>query len=500
MRIGKRATLLLLLSTPVMAGFLTGCGDFWQAPNNTSTTGFSLSNAGNITVAAGSSGTSVITVTPGSSFTGTVALSCAVTTSLSTPVSLPTCSFSSSSLTFSSASAQTATLTATTTATTALGAYQVAVTGISGNVAESTTVCLEVSNSSGNCTATASTSGNFYILTNDSIAGYSINAGVLTALSGSSYTVTTASAIVIAPSGAFLYVASNVGITLYTIDSSTGALTQATGVNGVFPDTVAGAIQVDPSGQWLLDASSLGTLYAYPITSSGTLDSTRAIQSLGLANEAAVQKGGIAVSATLVSVPLGSVGTESFPFDANSSTPVGTPYTPIAKPFGSSGAAISVAIDPQNRLLYIGEVAAFPSSTSNSGALRVFAIGAGAPTELTYTAPYAPAGTGPHAILPDPTGDFLYVASGQTDTTGVITGYSVSSSALTALSATVATGTSPMSLAEDNTDSFVVVVNNQGTVPVDAYTFDANTTGQLDASTLTGSAGANPIAIVAAPK
>ena len=93
--------------------------------------------------------------------------------------------------------------------------------------------------------------------------------------------------------------------------------------------------------------------------------------------------------------------------------------------------------------MYIGETAAFSSNT-NSGALRVYAIGSNSLSELSYSAPYAPTGTGPHAILPDSSGSYVYVASWQSGSAGVITGYSVTTSGLTALSTTAATGTQPM--------------------------------------------------------
>jgi hypothetical protein len=154
-------------------------------------------------------------------------------------------------------------------------------------------------------------------------------------------------------------------------------------------------------------------------------------------------------------------------------------------------------MDPQSRLLYIGETSAFPSSTTNSGGLRVYTIGTGSVTALT-TAPYAPAGTGPHAILPDSTGKYVYAASWQTSSTGVITGYTVTTSALTAISTTVSTGTEPYGLAEDSSDGFVLAVSFSGGPTFDAYTFDSSTAGQLDSS-LTGSTGTGPVAIVAVP-
>jgi DNA-binding beta-propeller fold protein YncE len=332
------------------------------------------------------------------------------------------------------------------------------------------------------------------MLSSTSISGYSISSGSMTALSGSSYKLTGATAIAIAPSGDFLYVATTGGIYVYTIDTSTGALTLG---STVFPDTEAEAIQVDPSGAWLLDASATGVLLAYPVTSSGAEDTTRSTQTQTL-KSGSVEPGGIAISpnGALVAVALETTGTEAFPFTAsNNSAPIGSPYNKILTPYGSGGAAIAVAIDPQSRLLYVGETDAFPSSTTNSGALRVYTIGTNSLTEFTYSTPYAPTGTGPHAILPISTGSYVYVASWQSGTTGVITGYSVTTSALTQLSGTSATGTEPYGLAEDSSDSFVLAASYSGTT-LSAYTIGSS--GALG-SPLTDSPVSNPIAIVAAP-
>jgi 6-phosphogluconolactonase (cycloisomerase 2 family) len=485
--------------------FLTGCGDFWQAPSGSSTS-FTLTNSGNITATAGatSGNTSTITVTPSDSFTGTVDLACTVSgpTGATSPV---TCSLSPTSVDITSTSAMTATLTATAASTTTAGAYTITVTGSSSGVSASTTVCASVGATSGTCTSTANTSGIFYVLSSSSIAGYTINSGSLTGVTGGSFTnLSQASAITIAPSGAFLYVASGTGITPYTISSS-GALAQGT----AFGDTVAKALQIDPSGTWLLDASLDGTLKAYPITSTGALANQTLPQPTQLASTGGittVEQMAISPNGALISVALGGTGTQSFPFNAsNTSAPIGSAFTfgssPASVPYGAAGAAIAVAIDPQSRLLYVGETAAFPNSTSNSGALRVFTIGATSLTELAYTAPYAPLGTGPHAILPDPTGSYVYVASWQTLLPGAITGYSVATSALTQIgSSTVATGTGPASLAEDSTHSYVLALSSQASPLFNAYTFDPTTLGQLDPASVTGSpAASDPIAIVAMP-
>ena len=208
-----------------------------------------------------------------------------------------------------------------------------------------------------------------------------------------------------------------------------------------------------------------------------------------------VQPGGIAISpnGSLVAVVLGQTGTQVFPFSAGSSSPIGMAYSPTIKPYGSAGASVAVAVDPQNRLLYIGETAAFNSNT-NSGALRVFAVGSNSLSELSYSTPYAPAGTGPHAILPASSGSYVYAASWQSGSAGVITGYSVTASGLTALGTSAATGTQPNGLAADSTGNYVLAVSSSGTT-FDAYTLAS---GQL-ASSLASSPVSNPIAIVAAP-
>jgi 6-phosphogluconolactonase (cycloisomerase 2 family) len=486
MKMGKWARLL-----PVAALLLAGCKGFWDAPSSSSAS-FTLTNGGNISVSAGSTGTSAITVTPGSSFTGTVTLTCAVTApaGASSPT---TCSLSSSSLVFSNATAQNSTLTASTTSSTTTGVYEITVTGVSGSITATTTVCVAVGTSSSNCTP-ATTSGNFYILNSNSIAGYSISASTLTSISGSSYTVSGASAVAMAPSGNFLYVASTgSGINLYTI-TNPGALTPGASIDG---DNVAQAIQVDPSGRWLLDASAAGNLKAIPITSSGTLDSSRSVQSQPMAG-IAVQQMAITPNGALVAVALGSTGTQAFAFTSGNSSPLGTGSTAIRPWNTSAGSAVSVAMDPQNRLLYIGEIAAFPSSSSNSGALRVFTISGSSVTEFTYTTPYASGGLAPHFILPNASGTYVYVANGAGNSAaGNITGFAVTTTALTTGS-TVAAGAQPLGLAEDSTHSWVFEVGSTGSPYFDAYTFDPTTTGQLD-SQITSTSAATSIAIVAAP-
>lgn len=498
MKMGKLACLLLV------APLLSGCAGFWDAPTS-STTSFTLANSGNLTINPGSTGTSTITVTPGSSFTGTVALTCALTTSPSSATSPATCSLSSSSLTFSTTSAQTSKLTVSTSSTTTTGAYNFTVTGTSGTVSQTTTLCAQVTSTSGTCTATSGTSSSvFYVLnqTTKQIAAYAITSGVLKQISGSPYTLSSAPySIAIAPNGSFLYVGTATGIFLYDIDS-TGALTLANNSNVITQD-IATTMQVDSTGAWLLEAGpNVPELFAIPINTSTGVPSSSS-ERYTILPAATVKQLTISPDNTHVFVALGSSGTEDVVFAAGSTSPFGTIANIPA--LNSAGGAVSVAVDPSNRLLYIGETSA--TSGSNSGGLR--ALNYNTLVEVSGS-PFATGGLAPYAIAPTAygsnSGNYVYVANRTVSgsSTGSITGFSVTTSggvySLTALSSSVATGITPLGLVQDSTGNYMLVVNSGGTPDLAAYTFDSTTAGKLDLS-LTSATGTDPTgaSAIAAP-
>jgi 6-phosphogluconolactonase (cycloisomerase 2 family) len=373
---------------------------------------------------------------------------------------------------------------------------------------ETTSVCAEVTSSSGTCSSTANSSGGFYILNAATIAGYSIKAGVLTAMSGSPTALPTGVtpwAMAIDPTGSFLYVSTNAGIYLYTIGSG-GSLTlySQTPVSG---DVTAYAIQVDASGQWLLDASnSIGgpVLYADPInptTGVLTLASGYNPPTVTLESTGSVSPSGIAISPdnTLVAVAAGTA-TQTFTFAAgHGNTGTTSPFTGTVYTTPARGTAVSVAFGPGTSFLYIGETGIF-SSNSNSGGLRIIPIDSHVVGSEPSGSPYQSGGTGPHSILAAPNG-YVYVANWVGSGTGNITAFLLNASSgpsLTVQSNAVAAGAEPYGLVEDSTDSYMLAVSNGGSPLFDAYTFDANTAGRLDLS-LTGSTGSSPIAIVAVP-
>ncbi len=478
MKIGSWAWVLL-----TAALFLAGCKNFWQAPDSSSS--YTLTNSGNISVALSSTGNSTITVTPANSFTGTVNLTCAVTSSPSNPTS-PTCSLSPTSVSITGTTALTSTLTVTTAAGTTLGTYTIKVTGTSGSLSGSTSLCAEVSTSgTATCSSAATTSGDFYILNgggSGSISGYSISSSKLTKIGSSiSLAGVTPVAIAIAPNGKFLCVSTSSGVWAYPITS--GAL--GTGVQ--VTQDAAYSIRIDSTNSWLIEAMPFtgGTggviLSAVPISSAtgaftGTTIPSATITMAG----ATLPFGQMAISGdnSNVFVALETGGTAVVPFSASNPFPSGLTYTHI-QVANSGGSAQSVAVDPgaSPRLFYIGET--LGASGGSDGGLRAFTYASLSTSTLIQASgsPIASGGLSPTFILPVATPDYVYVA----DVAGSITGFAVtgSGSAYTLTTgSTVTAGKQPAGMAEDSTGSYIFEVGSSGSPYFDAYTIDT-TSGNL---------------------
>lgn len=399
--------------------------------------------------------------------------------------------------------AQTLTLTATTTSTTSTGAYNLAVTGTSGSISESTTVCVEVTTGSGTCTSNSGSSGVFYVVneTTNQIAALSIASGALNTI-GAVTPPATPLAIAVAPNDKFLYVSTGAGIYLYTI-GSTGALTL--GNNGAqISQDVADTMQVDATNSWLVEAvSGYAQLNAIAINSStgalataGEQQQTVALPSIYPAQLAISPTDSSSCSDCYVFVAMGSGGTEIVLFNPGNTNPFGGTGT-IAR-VNSSGGSNTVAVDPTNRLLYVGESNALPSATQTGG-LRAFTIASAGVTELSGS-PYATAGAGPSSILPSADGKYVYVANQSVSGSsyGNITGFSVTTSALNLIGSATAGAKGQIGLAEDSTGGFLLAVDFAGSPDLEAYTMSSGTlTSVLSVATGTDPTGA--AAIAAAP-
>jgi 6-phosphogluconolactonase (cycloisomerase 2 family) len=359
--------------------------------------------------------------------------------------------------------------------------------------------------SSGGGSGSTLSSGNFYVLNQltKQIVAYNISSGTLTAISGSPYSLSSAPySIAIGPSGNFLYVGTATGIFLYSIGSS-GQLTLANNANVISQD-IATTMQVDSTGQWLVEAGpNLQELLAIQInTTTGIPLSTT--EQVTLLPAATVQQLTISPDNAHVFVAVGSSGTQDVTFAAGQSSPFGSTFN--IPTLNSAGAALSVAVDPSSRLLYIGETAAL--SGTSTGGLR--ALDYNTLVELSGS-PFASGGLSPIVILPLPygsnKGNYLYVANRTVSgsSTGLVQGFTVSASgstySLAAMSNTASTGITPAGMVQESTGNYLLVVNSGGNPDLQAFTFDSTTAGKLD-SALTNATGADPVqvsGIAAAP-
>ncbi len=356
---------------------------------------------------------------------------------------------------------------------------------------------------------TTLSSGVFYVLnqTTMQIAAYSISSGALEQVSGIPYTFLTApSCIAIAPGGGFLYVGTVNGIYLYTIGPG-GAL--RIGNNGAaISFDIHAVMQVN--GSWLVDtfapdatASSV-QIDAIPINATtglyaGSGGAPPSQTFINMAN-VAVKQLVISPAGDNIFMALGGAGTLVVPFTATNSNPLGSTARTIGV-LNSGGSALSVAVDPTNRLFYIGETLANPSA--NSGGLRVFNYSSlGGTLTQASGSPIASGGLAPNAILPIASGEYVYVANGQGNTgSGNVAWFPLSASGPTytvAAGSNIAAGIQPIGLAEDSNDNFVLAVSTGGSTAsgdpdLEAFTMSS---GTLTAA-ITSATGTDPVGAIA---
>ncbi|HVU45259.1 MAG TPA: beta-propeller fold lactonase family protein [Terracidiphilus sp.] len=353
------------------------------------------------------------------------------------------------------------------------------------------------SDGGGNTTTTLS-SGYFYVINQSTkqLVAYNINSGTLNQIGA--YNLSAAPyAIAMAPSNNYLYVSTIAGIYLYTI--GTGGVLTIGNSGGVISSDPAAAIAVDTSGSWLVDVvqgTSGVQMDAIPINTDGTYTGgTVGSQQYSLTN-ATVHQLAISADNQNVFVAAGSGGTLVIPFASGNANPLASRATVIGVA-NTSGAALSVAVDPSLRLFYIGESLA---SGGTTGGLRVFNYSSlGGTLTQASGSPIASGGLAPNAILPLRSGDYVYVANGKgASSAGNITGFSItgSSTYTIATGSTVSAGILPNGLAEDSNGNFVIAVSQGGSPDLDAYIFDTTTAGQLD-SVITSKTGTDPTQAIA---
>jgi len=354
-------------------------------------------------------------------------------------------------------------------------------------------------------------SGVFYVLnqTTGQIVAYSISSSGITNVG--TYNVAGPTAIAIAPNKDYLYVSTLSGIFVYSIGSG-GALT-LTNNSQVISYDIASAIVVDTSSTWLIDAfvnaSNQVTFDAIPLNSSGTYSSGATVPTAAFTISSGtpnVKQMALSSDNDNLFVALGTGGTIVVPFNSSGPFPSGLNAHTIPV-LQNEGSALSVAVDPTNRLFYIGETNAIATSTPG---LRFFNYSTTTEVSGSPLASGPSGGAAPNAILPLANGDYVYVANGQGQTAaGNIAWFPVAASGSTySLSSgsaiTSGIGIQPIGLAEDSTGTYVLAASegdggsNGGDPDLESFTMSSGTLTSFK-STNTGTDPVGAIAIAALP-
>ena len=297
------------------------------------------------------------------------------------------------------------------------------------------------------------------------------NSGVLTQIAGSPYSVGAgAHSLVLHPSGKFMYVA-NPGqggtgendISLFTI-ASDGTLTEVTPRTSVAPlASLPQLLVMDPGGAFLyvLNAGSNNISVFSIDSSSGALTQVAGSPfAIGLAplNMQIAPSGAY----LYVSVAGGTIGTNdgsiaSFSVNGGVLSLAGLTTTDGVNPYG-------LVVNAAGTYLY--------AANTTSGSISIFSIGATGSLAEVQGSPIAAGYMNPLAMLFDPSGNFLYVANQASNN---VAAYSITStglpSALTTTTTTNAfsTESSPSYLAADPSGKYLFVGNQGSSAGIQAF-------------------------------
>ncbi len=323
-----------------------------------------------------------------------------------------------------------------------------------------------------------------YVLnqTTQTVAGFVVGAGTLTAVPSSPYSLgSVPQAEVVSQNNAFLYLAGPGSINAYTIATS-GAITQATCSGcAVIADVVS--LDVSPDGQWLFGLDLLTSTIDLWQLDSSTGAMTAAVGAPFSVTSGTVTPRQVRVSpaGNVVVAALGTGGDAAFTFDTSTGAfaPAGGNLLATGSTQTSDNA---LAINSAGTVLYIAR-------SGTNGGVAAYAIGSDGSLSGITGSPFAAGGT-PAAVQLDGTGAYLYAAN-RVD--GTVSGYSIGTGGgLTALAGSpFASGSLVNSLALDGTGTYVLAAALNGSPDLTLYSFSTATSGAL-VSAATATTGTDP--------
>jgi 6-phosphogluconolactonase (cycloisomerase 2 family) len=347
--------------------------------------------------------------------------------------------------------------------------------------------------------ATDSTSNLVYFFSIDPVTGLLTPAGTRAMRAGPGAVAFVSGTAPVTPTPTFAYVA-NAGaatVSAFEITPATGFLTELVGVGSPFPltpGTNPQSVAADPFGRYLYVANQVGNnVSAFSIDSgTGSLIAVTGPPPSPFSTGAGPRAVTVEASGRFAYVANAGDNTVSA-FAITPATGLLTELVGVGSPFPLTPGTNpqSVAADPLGRYLYV--------ANQGSDNVSAFSIDSGTGSLIAVTGPPSSPfptglGTGPRAIVAEPTGRFLYVANTGTDTvsaylidaaTGSLTGIGLPFS--------VALGTGPVSLSADPLGRFLYVANKTSN-NVSAFAINP-TSGALETPSLASATSPQSIAV-----
>ena len=354
-----------------------------------------------------------------------------------------------------------------------------------------------VPNTTTTSTTTATAGDYVYVVnqTTNTLSEFAVGSSALTAISGSPVTLasvlasSSAASVAVTRPNTYVYVGGQGGIACFSIGTG-GALTAVTAGNLTsLGDFVS--LDTSPDGQWLVGLDAVNhSINIYGInTSTGvlTLNGTATAYPLVMAgNPSVAQAVRFAPTGTFVGVALGTSGDVVYPFTTSTGV-LGVGQEIQFATTGTNSSDNALVFDSTAAYLYVARLV---SGVGNSKVASYSVTSTGA-TTLVQT---AVSGDAPYSVMIDNAGTYLYTANRGS---GNVSGFSIASGVMTVLAGSPYTsGLSATALAEDNTHKYIISAASNGSYDYTLYSFDALTSGKLDAVSV-GASGTDPAGSVA---
>jgi YD repeat-containing protein len=256
-----------------------------------------------------------------------------------------------------------------------------------------------------------------------SVFSISTSSGALSQVTNSPFLASgTADSIVVDPTDRFVYVTydSNV-IDGFAFDSTSGSLTELSGAPFTASESFLTFVTVDPSGQYVYASGGAGVLGSDILVfslngSTGSLTSVGNIPSAAGFHELAISKGSSAVTFSPQFAYVANAGgtdaannISGYSIDASTGA-----LSPLAdSPFPEGFSPVATTTDPWNPFLYVANNCSDAACSVGAGSISAYSIAPNAGTLMpALGSPYL-AGSGPFGIAVDPSASFVYLVDNQ---------------------------------------------------------------------------------------